>query len=475
VNQFMGPPPAAVGRHATCGDTVRAMTEAGRSSAIVQNGDGRIAGIVTEQDVVRRIACRAMPDAPIAGIMTSPVRSIRDDDYLFRAIALMRRHRLRHMPVVDLAARPVGILDLHVAQAAAARQMMEQIDDLAGDDTIEGLVAVKSAQVEVARELVEDNVPATDIQQLLTHINRDIYRRVVQRALDEMMDEGWGEAPVRFSVIVMGSGGRGENYVYPDQDNGFILEDYPDDAHGRIDPWFIELANRMTVTLDRIGLPLCKGYVMATNPLWRKTERQWREQTLLWAKRRGTVALRLSDIFYDFVSVFGAHEFASDLRRHVLAMTKNSPIYLQQMYRDGEDHGVALGWFGRFITEKDVEEHKGEINLKHSGTLPLVEAVRLLTLKHGFEPTGTLDRLARLREVEYLSADEHDYLVGAFRHISRLLLRQQLRDFSGGDTVSNYVDPATLTKREKDMLTNSFKAIADLRDRIRNEFTGDVF
>ena len=474
VRDYMGAVPPVVSPETPLGDALDLLRRAKASGLIVLDEGGHVAGIVTEQDIARRIAFRADATARVADYMTAPVHTIRAGDYLFHAIAEMRRHKLRHLPVTDDSRRPVGLLDLHTAFAAAAQQMTAHVDALAPDGTAEGLGAVKTAQVAVAAELMKDNVPVPEIQNLLTHLNIDIYRRVVVRALAEMADEGWGEPPVNFSVIVMGSGGRGENYIYPDQDNGFILEDYPDDAHGRIDPWFIELGERMTQTLDKVGFPLCKGYVMATNPLWRKTESQWRAQTTLWAKRRGTVALRLSDIFYDFVSVFGEGAYADRLRRHVVTLVQNSPIYLQEMWQDGEDHGVALGWFGRFITEKDVAEHKGEINLKTSGSLPLVEAARLMALKHGILATGTLERLAGLKDAGYLRADEHDYLTGAFRHLTFLLLRQQIADFQAGRKVSNYVPPDSLSTREKDMLIDSFKAIADLRGRLRGEFTGQV-
>jgi len=52
---------------------------------------------------------------------------------------------------------------------------MGQIDSLMRDDSIEGLTQVKVAQVELAHQLFSDDLPATDIQELLTHINRDIY------------------------------------------------------------------------------------------------------------------------------------------------------------------------------------------------------------------------------------------------------------------------------------------------------------
>ncbi len=475
VRDHIAAPPPVLLPDKTCAETVRAISESNASSAIIADAAGHVVGIVTEQDIVRRLAFQVDPDTPVRQIMTSPVRTIGEDDYLFHGIAEMRRHNLRHMPVVNSGGRVVGILHLHIAMGMAVERIMERIDQLSHEGTVEGLSRIKQAQVDVAQDLFGENVPAPDIQSLLTHINRDIYRRVVDLSLSRMAKEGWGDPPVKFCVLVMGSGGRGENYIYPDQDNGFIIEDYPDEMHDGIDAFFVELAERMTSTLDRVGFPLCKGYVMAVNPLWRKTLTQWREQTTLWARRRSVVALRLSDIFYDFRSVYGEASFAGILRDHVTQLTKNSPIYLQQMYKDSEDHGVALGWFGRFITEKDVEEHKGEINLKHSGTLPLVEAVRLLCLKKGIPETSTLKRLAALRNAGYLDEDEFDYLCGAFRHITGLLLRQQIADFKAGIDVSNYVDPGDLSRRERDMLIDSFKVIANLRDRVRTEFTGDVF
>ncbi|MCP4329426.1 MAG: CBS domain-containing protein [Alphaproteobacteria bacterium] len=471
----MAPPPPLVPCETPVSEVIERIVDGDATSAVVVDGDGVAVGIVTERDVLQRITFRESPETPVERVMTNPCRTIGADEYLFQAIAQMRRHGLRHMPVDDGRGRVVGILHLHVAMGIAATRTVERIDLLAHEGSIEGMARIKRAQVEVADEMIVDDVPKPDIQSLLTHINRDIHRRVIDICLQDMAAGEWGEPPVDFAAIIMGSGGRGENYVYPDQDNGFILDDYPDSDHTRIDAFFVELAERMTKTLDSIGFPFCKGYVMAINPLWRKTLSQWRQQTTLWAKRRGIVALRLSGIFYDFQPVYGNRALASALREHITRLTQNSPVYLNAMFKDGEDHGVALGWFGRFITEKDVEEHRGEINLKHSGTLPLVEAVRLLCLKGGIAETSTMRRLTALYQSGYLDGDELDYLHGAFRQISGLLLRQQVADFKAGRPVNNYVAPQSLSTRERDRLIDAFKAIANLRDRVRTDFTGDIF
>ncbi len=106
---------------------------------------------------------------------------------------------------------------------------------------------------------------------------------------------------------------------------------------------------------------------------------------------------------------------------------------------------------------------------------PLVEAMRLLALCGEIAAESTLGRMESLKEKGVLGDEELDYLSGAFRHITYLLLRQQLADFKAGKKVGNHVHPDSLSDREKDILVDSFKAIDNLRNRVHAEFTGDVF
>ncbi len=449
---------------------------ASRTSCVVIIDNADIpTGILTEQDITRRVAFRVDAETDIASVMTSPVESIGEDDHLFRAIARMRRLNLRHMPVVRRDGSLIGMLNLHDAMAEASASLMAQIDSLTWDASVDGLMQVKAYQVELAEALLEESMSVTDIQTVLTDINNDIYRRVVDLCLHTMKQDGFGDPPVGFSVIVMGSGGRGENYIYPDQDNGFIVNDYPDDRHTEIDGWFIELAERMTRDLDTVGLPLCKGSVMATNPLWRKTLTQWKEQVRLWGRKRSTTTLRLCDIFFDFKTVWGDPAAGDNLRDYITTLAAQNPTLLQQLLADKLDQGIGLSLFRRFIVEKKEPGHRGKINLKQSGTLPLVENIRILSLRERITATSTLVRLAMLRDQGILGTNEYDYLSGAFHTVCHLLLRQQIADFNAGRTVSNYVHPRTLSMRETDMLKDSMEAIDRLRKRIRAEFTADIF
>jgi len=455
-------------------EAIQRMAAAAASSVLVLNADRRIMGIITEQDVTRRIAYKVPGETPVEEVMSRPVLAVPSDEYLYRAIGRMRRHGLRHMPVVDQAGHLVGALDFNDALAAIATQLMGQIDRLTQDSTLAGLAEVKAAQIQLAGELFDDGLPAPEIQGLLTDINRDIYRRIVDLELAQMADQGWGRPPVAFDVLIMGSGGRGESFLYPDQDNGFVIAEYPDTEHGRVDPFFIELAERMTRDLDTVGIPYCKGFVMATNPLWRKTLTQWREQTMQWATRRSEQAVLNADIFFDFQPVWGDGQLASNLRAHVARLARTSRDMLRAIAVDEGFHRVALSFFGGLATERDDAGHRGEINLKHEGTMPLVEAIRLMALAEGVAGTATLDRLDGLQRKGVLPRDEHDYLIGAFKHITFLLLRQQLADQRAGKKPGNFVPAEAMSARERVLLVGSLKRVDLFRRRVRADLTGEI-
>lgn len=484
VGDRMAPPPLVVTPGTSAAETVRGMAAAAASAVVAVDGTGAIRGILTEQDVVRRVACRGDGELPVERVMTAPVLTIDRDDHLYAAIGFMRRHRLRHMPVVDAAGRLVGMLHLHDALAVAAGTLVEDIDRLTHEDTFEGLAQVKAAQVELARNLLRDGVPAPEILALVADINNDIHRRVLRLVLAELAAEGRGAPPVAFEAIVMGSGGRGESGLFPDQDNGFVLADYPDAVHEPVDSWLAEAAVRMVQRLDALGLRLCKGGVMASNPLWRKTLSQWREQLTLWVRRKHPVMLLAADIFLDFRVVFRSEGpersgepaasggLGAELRAFATDLVRRSPHFLREILGIHADHRAGIGLFGRLVTERDDPAHRGHINLKLHGTLPLAEAVRLLALTAGVSETGTLARIAALRTAGRATADEADRLSAAFAFVTFLQLRQQIADYGEARPVSSFVDPATLTERERATLKDCLRAVNEFRTRVAAELTG---
>lgn len=473
VRHYMHGPPPAVPPDMSCSKAVRIMRELPATCVIVTSPDGRPEGILTERDVLRRIAFQIDGSAPVSSVMTSPLHSIRDDDYLYRGIATMNKNGLLHLPVIDHNSLLCGILHLKDTLSESINRVVELIERLTHEETREGLKKVKEAEVEFVEALLDENVPAPEILKLLTQINNDIYQSVQAVVQREMKDEGWGDPLVDFCMIVMGSGGRGENFLTPDQDYGFILKDYPDSQHLSVDSYFMELARRMSVMLDSVGIPECKGYVMAVNPQWRKTLPQWKAQINHWLEHPSQATLRYADIFFDFQNITGDSTLSDSLRSHITGAVSNQHVFIREMHHIQQEHGVALGLFGRLATgHKDVLD--GKMDLKYNGLLPLVESVRLLALKQGTEETATLARMSSLNRAGIIDGAELEALRSAFNHLTFLILRQQRRDIEMELEAGTSVPSQSLTKMEKTILLESLRSVSALREKVRMLLTADV-
>jgi signal-transduction protein with cAMP-binding, CBS, and nucleotidyltransferase domain len=64
---------------------------------------GRIEGIVTERDYLRRVTLEGRTDknTPVSEIMTSPLIVVTPGTPVEECMAIMTDRRIRHMPVVD--------------------------------------------------------------------------------------------------------------------------------------------------------------------------------------------------------------------------------------------------------------------------------------------------------------------------------------------------------------------------------------
>jgi CBS domain-containing protein len=83
-------------------DMVEQMVEANVGSLLVTVG-GRIEGIVTERDYLRRVTLegRTDKDTPVSEIMTSPLIVVTPETPVDECMAIMTDRRIRHMPVVE--------------------------------------------------------------------------------------------------------------------------------------------------------------------------------------------------------------------------------------------------------------------------------------------------------------------------------------------------------------------------------------
>lgn len=92
----------AIGPRATVRQAVQRMNEHGVGALLVLD-DGRLVGIFTERDVLRRVvdAGRDPHTTLVAEVMSSPVVTIRPETSVRGAMETITKLRHRHLPVVE--------------------------------------------------------------------------------------------------------------------------------------------------------------------------------------------------------------------------------------------------------------------------------------------------------------------------------------------------------------------------------------
>lgn len=113
-------------------EALRLMAEKDVGALLVVSGENLV-GIVTERDVVRKLALHGHDAAatPVRAIMTERVLYVRPEQTIEECMALMTEKHLRHLPVVD-AGRILGIISIRdvVADLIAEKSfIIEQLEN----------------------------------------------------------------------------------------------------------------------------------------------------------------------------------------------------------------------------------------------------------------------------------------------------------------------------------------------------------
>lgn len=111
-------------------EVLAAMRDTRQNCVLVTN-EGRLIGIFTERDVLRKIA--QAPETwsrPIDEFMTAEPETVRPDDLAARALAIMNAGHYRNVPVVDAAGNLVGNVTHYAIIAFLSDRFPEEIYNL---------------------------------------------------------------------------------------------------------------------------------------------------------------------------------------------------------------------------------------------------------------------------------------------------------------------------------------------------------
>lgn len=456
-----------------CGptDSVQAVAEEMAirkiSSAVITDDDSRPLGIVTERDIVRKVVakshCSRLGDT-ISDIMTVQPVCLPHDGTLFDALSLLSRHDIKHLPIIS-DHRVVGIITLRQIMKIRYAEPFVIIGRLDGADTVADFKAVKDELIYLAKEKLSANTDPVDIVAMLSLVNAGIHKRLLKKTIAEHGTP----PPVEFCFFVTGSHGRRENLLFPDQDFCIIIDDCDDALYPAYDKYFEEIARKFSDSLHGAGFEYCPGRIMGQNPDWRMRLSDWRRFVSGIFVRQGPFTVRYLTLIFDSAHLYGSRALFNKFIDHAHAELSKNHNVLRQMHDEEEAmHKVPLGLFNTFITEKG--DHRGEIDMKKSGLIFLIESARILALKNRIRETSTLCRIQELVEIGVIQRDDSEYFENAYRVILYHTLKAQVDNYLEEFSSDYYLAPGKLSHRGQEILKEAFKAITKLQGIVGSEF-----
>lgn len=473
LGEVMSSPPISIPASATLLEAARLMDQRRIGCVIVSDTDSGESGILTERDLLAALA-RHGPDMStmrVADHMSAPVITSGADTLLYRVLGRMARRNLRYLGVTDRAGNLAGVFTLRTLLRQRALATLTVGDEIAAATRPRELARVQAQLPALASALLDDGFDARAVASVISAEVRAMTARAAEIAMTELEEAGHGAPPAPFALLVLGSGGRGESLLAPDQDNALVIDDgYAGDLDSPED-WFTRFGTRVADILHRAAIPYCTGGVMASNRPWRRRLGEWAGQVDAWAGDPRPQALLNVDIFFDFAVALargpGGKALAETLRQQAVTRVKAALSLLRALGESAGSHGTPLGMFGRLRTDDN-----GRIDLKAGGMLPIVAGARVMALRHGLTELATPARLEAAARAAGRAETDTRLLSDIHGFFMRLVLTQQIADLDAGVPPSNRVDVRVLSQRDKDRLRDALGRLGLMQDVLRDLLQG---
>jgi len=117
---------------ATVGDAIARMQKA-RFSAVVVVEDGKVAGIVTERDILMKVCPGDRRSEPVTAIMTPNPECLRKEDMIAFVMNKMYVGGYRHVPIVDENGAPTHVIALRTVLQFILEHFPREIVNIASE------------------------------------------------------------------------------------------------------------------------------------------------------------------------------------------------------------------------------------------------------------------------------------------------------------------------------------------------------
>ncbi len=457
--------PISISNTATIRQAAEKMTEEGVSSLLIVDAvssarhegefepEQQMVGIITDRDLRTRVVSTGYPlDATIDQVMSTDLVTLDVDAYAFEAMLSMLRYNLHHLPILDRG-RPVGVIAISDIVRYESQSSLYMVGTVFRQNSVEELKLISQEISSCFVRLVNEDANSHMIGSAMSVIGRSFKQRLL-----ELAEEYLGPPPLPYCFLALGSMARDEQLIITDQDNALILDNqYDPQLHGE---YFEALAHFVCDGLAACGFSYCNGGIMATNPSWRKTRKEWEVCFADWIDNPVPEALLNCSIFFDLEGVWGQIHWAEQLNFFVAQKASREPRFLASLARNALSRTPPLGFFKNFVMEQDGQ-HRNSINLKRRGTAPIADLIRVHALAVGSRAKNSFERLDDIIKGKIIPQGRISDLKDALEFISMVRIRHQAIDIEAGRKADNNIEPEHLSEFERRNLKDAFQVLSN--------------
>ena len=391
---------------------------------------------------------------------------VRPGDQLGDALAVMIKHKV-HRVVVSEGGQITGVL--------------EALDLFSFLSNHSYLINI---QILDAQDIASLKVAAGQITRLISLLHRSgtkvsMIARLVQELNAKLFERAWqliapADLVANSCLFVMGSEGRGEQLLKTDQDNALVLRDgYADNAGmpGAVD--VAKVCQKFSDALADFGYPPCPGNIMVSNPEWRKSVTQFSQTARLWWMTASPDNLMALAIFLDAHAVCGDRSLLEQVRSAVFEMAADNDAMLARFATAATAFGGAGtagngSWWSHlpFLGNPGAET----LDIKKSGTFPLVHGLRSLALAHGISANSSQDRALALVAADKLPEKLAGDLIDSLHFFMGLKLKISLQKLATGHSADDAIQMENLSSLDRDLLKDTLVVVRQFKTLLSQRF-----
>ena len=460
VAELIRRPLVVCGRDTTIREAARLMSEAAATSLVVDVGDGTL-GIVTDRDLrTRVVAAGADSAAAIATVMSAPAYTVAADRSGGEVLLDMLDRGIRHFPVLSPTGSVIGVVEDSDLVAVATRSSFHLRAAIARAGTVAEVATAAAGLRPAVIALHDARVAAADIAAIQSVVIDAVTRRLHELTLEEL-----GPPPVPFAWIALGSVARREAVPSSDIDSALVW--YDDTEEPEVREALMGRAARVMEGLAAAGFPSDPKGAIASKRLFARSQAAWLAAVNSWIENpTQEKALILVSLVVDGRPVWGIR--AGPPVPDAFRDARRNPALLRLLARFAVSHRPPTGFLRGLVVE-DSGEHRGRLDLKHGGIVPIADLARWAGLAAGVTHASTPARLRAAAAAGTLESDDARLLEEAHELIAGLRLGHQIEQLKAGIEPDDFLDPADLSTLTRRTLKEAFRTVAAVQRRITSE------